>query len=542
MYLEFFRLRQKPFTLAPDPRFMFMSTSHREALAHLLYGIQEGHGFIQVVGQVGTGKTTLCRTLLDQVGYDAEVAFIFNPSPSEIELLQAIHREFGLATGASTRTDLVAELNRFLLQKKAEGRRVLLVIDEAQNLEPDVLEQIRLLSNLETDSAKLIQIVLIGQPELDDALARSDLRQLRQRITVRWRLQPFGRREVAQYVEHRMSVAGHPNSGIFTRGALRALHRRSRGIPRLINSIADRALLGAYSRGRRRVNAREIRGAARELPGALRDGWLGALGLRWSTAALLLAAGIAAGTLAGALLGKPPSAPVVAEAAGDPPAVSAVQLGSALEPRLRALGAEASASLALDTLLDYWGYPQEIPAAPAPSAYPEIVRSISRLNVFATESLLERVLLLDLPAVLELELAPGELRYAALVGADGAGNVDLALGREHFVLAPADLERLWTRRIVYLWNNYKSLPALEPGMTGSAVRWAQARLAELGFLAPGDPSGEYDMLTIDAVRSFQQARALEVTGSVDSPTLIALYQALDYDTPRLSGLASGGES
>jgi general secretion pathway protein A len=541
MYREFFRLQHKPFTLAPDPRFMFMARSHREALAHLLYGIQEGHGFIEVVGQVGTGKTTLCRTLLDQVGYDAEVAFIFNPSPSEIELLQAIHREFGLATGAKTRTELVAELNRFLLQKKAEGRRVLLVIDEAQNLEPDVLEQIRLLSNLETDSAKLIQIVLIGQPELDDALARSDLRQLRQRITVRWRLRPFDREEVAQYVEHRLSVAGNPNSGIFSRGALRALHRRSAGIPRLINSIADRAMLGAYSRGRHRVSAGEVRRAASELPGAKRDSWLRALGLRTSTAAFLLGAGLATGTVAGALLGRPQIA-VHARAAGDPPPVSAVQPAQALEPRLSQLGSERSSSLALDTLLGYWGYPQAAAHATEPGSYPEAVRAISRLNVLSQDSLLERVLLLDLPAVLELEVAPGELRYAALVGADGSGNVDLALGREHFVLAPADLERLWTRRTIYLWNNYKSLPALEAGMSGSAVRWVQARLTDLGFLSPGDPSGEYDLLTIDAVREFQRARSLEVSGNVDAPTLIALYQALDYDTPRLSGPASGGES
>jgi general secretion pathway protein A len=541
MYREYFRLKHKPFTLAPDPRFMFMATSHREALAHLLYGIQEGHGFIQVVGQVGTGKTTLCRTLLDRVGHDAELAFIFNPSPSEIELLQAIHREFGLATGASTRTELVAELNRFLLAKKAEGRRVLLVIDEAQNLGPDVLEQIRLLSNLETDSAKLIQIVLIGQPELDDALARSELRQLRQRITVRWRLEPFDRKEVAQYVEHRMAVAGNPQSGIFTRGALRALHRLSGGVPRLINSIADRSLLGAYSRGRPRVSGGEVRRAARELPGAVRDSWLRMLGLRTSTAAVLLAAGLASGTLAGAWLGKPrPAAP--ARAAGEPPAVSAVQPQAALEPRLRELGPAASSSLALDTLLDYWGYPEPVPQAPDPGAYPEVVRAVSRLNVLAADSLLERVLMLDLPAVLELEISPGERRYAALVGADGGGNVDLALGREHFVLSPAELERLWTRRTIYLWNNYKSLPALQPGMSGSAVRWVQARLADLGFLSPGDPSGEYDVMTIDAVRDFQRNRALDVSGNVDPPTLIALYQALDYDTPRLSGPAAGDDS
>ena len=190
MYTGFFGLREKPFSLAPDPRYLFLSASHREALAHLLYGIEEGEGFIEVIGQVGTGKTTLCRTLLDRIGSDAEIAYIFNPSPSEVELLAAINREFGLPTAVRTRTELLDALNQFLLEKNAAGRRVLLVIDEAQNLDPAVLEQVRLLSNLETDRAKLLQIVLIGQPELEENLARSDLRQLRQRITVRWSAAP----------------------------------------------------------------------------------------------------------------------------------------------------------------------------------------------------------------------------------------------------------------------------------------------------------------------------------------------------------------
>ncbi len=188
MYTEFFGLDERPFALAPDPKYMFMGRSHREAFAHLVYGIEQGEGFIEVIGQVGTGKTTLCRTLLARLGSDLELAYIFNPSQTEIELLSSINREFGLRARGATRGELIDELNFFLLEKYSAGRQVLLVIDEAQNLGPAVLEQIRLLSNLETENGKLIQIVLIGQPELDENLRRGDLRQLRQRISVRWQL------------------------------------------------------------------------------------------------------------------------------------------------------------------------------------------------------------------------------------------------------------------------------------------------------------------------------------------------------------------
>src|SRR5262245_17287427 len=331
MYTGFFGLREKPFSLAPDPRYLFLSASHREALAHLLYGIEEGEGFIEVIGQVGTGKTTLCRTLLDRIGSDAEIAYIFNPSPSEVELLAAINREFGLPTAVRTRTDLLDALNQFLVEKNAAGRRVLLVIDEAQNLDPAVLEQVRLLSNLETDRAKLLQIVLIGQPELEENLSRSDLRQLRQRITVRWSLRPLSRPEVAEYVEHRLRVAGLADPRLFTAGGLRALTRRSRGIPRLINALADRALLAAYTEGRREVQGRLVRRAARELPATELGGGRAATGLRRGLAAALVVAGIGAGFLATAFLPrtKPatvPSAPAPAAAAARPapPAVSAI--------------------------------------------------------------------------------------------------------------------------------------------------------------------------------------------------------------------------
>jgi general secretion pathway protein A len=268
MYTGFYGLREKPFSLAPDPRYLFLSASHREALAHLLYGIEEGEGFIEVIGQVGTGKTTLCRTLLDRIGSDAEIAYIFNPSPSEVELLSAINREFGLPTAARTRTDLLDSLNHFLLEKNASGRRVLLVIDEAQNLDPAVLEQVRLLSNLETDQRKLLQIVLLGQPELREKLDHPSLRQLRQRITVRYHLRPLSREETQRYITHRLRVAGAQNGGpSFTPWAIRTVHRYSRGVPRLINAVCDKALLYGYVNGAHELKARAVRRAIAELEG-----------------------------------------------------------------------------------------------------------------------------------------------------------------------------------------------------------------------------------------------------------------------------------
>lgn len=253
MYTEFYGLREKPFALSPDPRYLFLADSHREALAHLLYGIEHGEGFISITGEVGTGKTTLCRTLLQRIEPGTEVAFVFNPQLSAEELLQAINAELGLATEGLGRRRLTEQLNHFLLAKKADGRRVLLLIDEAQNLAPDTLEQVRLLSNLETDTAKLIQIILIGQPELDAILESPNLRQLRQRISVRWRLSPLSSIETRDYVRHRLRIAAGAPREVFTELALRELHRRARGIPRLVNLLADRALLAGYAAGARTI-------------------------------------------------------------------------------------------------------------------------------------------------------------------------------------------------------------------------------------------------------------------------------------------------
>jgi general secretion pathway protein A len=270
MYTAFYGLREKPFALSPDPRFLFLAASHREALAHVLYGVEQGEGFIAVTGEVGTGKTTLCRTLLERLGPDTEVAFVFNPTLSGEDLLRAICTEFGLLTEGRTRAELSDQLNQFLLEQKREHRRVLLIVDEAQNLPAETLEEIRLLSNLETATSKLIQILLFGQPELDDKLDSKQLRQLRQRISVRWSLGSLSSSETREYVRHRLRVAAQSDPDIFSSRALSEVHRRARGIPRLVNLLCDRALLAGYAAGERRVGPDLVGVAAREILGARR--------------------------------------------------------------------------------------------------------------------------------------------------------------------------------------------------------------------------------------------------------------------------------
>jgi general secretion pathway protein A len=270
MYTAFYGLREKPFALAPDPRFLFLAASHREALAHVLYGVEQGEGFIAVTGEVGTGKTTLCRTLLERLGRDTEVAFVFNPMLSGEDLLRAISTEFALLTEGCTRAQLMDQLNQFLLEQKRSRRRVLLIVDEAQNLAPETLEEIRLLSNLETSTSKLIQILLFGQPELDDKLDSKQLRQLRQRISVRWSLGSLSAAETREYVRHRLRIAAERDPEIFSARALAEIHRRARGIPRLVNLLCDRALLAGYAAGQRRIGPDLVGLAAREILGARR--------------------------------------------------------------------------------------------------------------------------------------------------------------------------------------------------------------------------------------------------------------------------------
>ncbi len=270
MYLDYFGIKANPFSLTPDPRYLYMAKGHQEALAHLLYGVGEGGGFVLLTGEVGTGKTSVCRCLLEQLPEDVDVAFILNPRLTETELLAAICDELEVdypgvdGRGIDSLKALVDVLNAKLLELHAAGRRAVVIIDEAQNLSPEVLEQVRLLTNLETTKSKLLQVILIGQPELGEILKRKDMRQLVQRISARYHLEPLRGAETKAYVRHRLEVAGMPPD-VFSNAAITAIHRRSGGIPRLINVLCDRCLLAAYAQDSRRVDTRFVRSAAKEV-------------------------------------------------------------------------------------------------------------------------------------------------------------------------------------------------------------------------------------------------------------------------------------
>jgi general secretion pathway protein A len=267
VYLEYYGLSEPPFTITPNPRFLFYSNQHREAFNHLLYGIRERKGFVQLTGEVGAGKTTLCRALLEQLGDNFSTALILNPVLDADQLVKAVAMEFMLDVRGLDRLETVALINEFLLRQMANDRETVLIIDEAQDLTTDLLEQVRLLSNLETDDRKLLQIVLMGQTELRERLNEHSLRQLRQRITVRYHLKPLSRSEVAQYVQHRLQVSGAKGAPYFTALALWRVYRYSHGIPRLVNALCDKALLAAFVQESDRVTFGIVGKAIRELEG-----------------------------------------------------------------------------------------------------------------------------------------------------------------------------------------------------------------------------------------------------------------------------------
>ena len=267
MYLDYYGLKEPPFDITPNPRFLFYSAKHREAYNHLLYGIKERKGFVQLTGEVGAGKTTLCRAMLEQLNGNYSTALILNPILNADELMKAIATEFGLDVRGMDRLDTVATINNFLLWNVEQGKETVLIIDEAQNLTEDLLEQVRLLSNLETDNRKLLQIVLMGQPELRDRLNSQNLRQLRQRITVRYHLSPLSQSEISQYIQHRLHISGANGVPRFTRPALWRIHHYTGGIPRLVNAVCDKALLAGFVNQTAEVDYRVIGAAIRELEG-----------------------------------------------------------------------------------------------------------------------------------------------------------------------------------------------------------------------------------------------------------------------------------
>jgi len=515
VYAAHFGLTERPFSLAPDPRYLFLSEGHREALAHLVYGLQGG-GFVQLTGEVGTGKTTVCRALLDQLPPEVDVAMIFTPRLTAVELLSAVCDELRVPYPAGTTSlkVLVDALSRALLDAHARGRRTVVIIDEAQNLSMEVLEELRLLTNIETTRDKLLQVILIGQPELVDLMERPALRQLAQRITARYHLRPFTFTETRAYVRHRLQVAGQREM-IFTSPALRVIHRRSGGVPRLINNICDRALLGAFGCSKRRVTAATARHAAAEVSGA------GGL-RRWlqpAVAAVLLAAIV----LSASMLGRgrleyvatwwgqrvlpagvaPSNAAVAVTPPAPAPAAAIVAVPLPPRPSLARLldGGSVDRDAALAGLFARWGI--EFQPRPGESAC-EIARraGLRCLVRTGTWNVIRR---LDVPAMLTLTTPTGERHYATVTGLD-ADTVTLELGPRATTQALNDVERFWDGAFVALWRT--------PDLAATPLK-------------PGDDLRQ-------RVVAFQRANGLQADGVLGEETLLRLAATTSGSRPSLS--------
>jgi general secretion pathway protein A len=493
MYLAYYGLAEPPFSITPDPRFVFLSERHRDALAHLLFGIGQGGGggFVQLTGEVGTGKTTLCRLLLEQLpqlenGPPTRVALVLNPRQSPVELLETVCEELHLDIAAQRGSSkaLVDALNAHLLEAYAQGLRVVLIIDEAQDLSAEALEQVRLLTNLETATQKLLQVVLLGQPELRTLLAREDLRQLAQRITARYHLTPLDARETAIYLRHRYTVAGGGRLP-FTPDAIRRLHRHAGGVPRLINIIAERSLLAGYARDQLVLDARTVDLAAREALAPARRGC-------WRRPALALAASLAVITGAGLLVLRPreaaQAAPIRAAiaqpaAATGSPRPSSVPLrdAGALSARL------ASAPSSLPHLLALWNLPTSVDdLAVAERCAPALAPGVSCLR---GELPLDSLLAIGRPVLLRLHDGDAAA-WALLLGAD-VRHVRLELGGERFDLPRAALASFWQGEYWAIWRGAPDvLPAdvrrfqAEHGLAPDGVVGPQTRFA-IAANAPG---------------------------------------------------------
>jgi len=521
MYLVFFGIAEKPFAITPDPRYLYLGRHHADALAHLVYGITEAGGFIQLTGEVGTGKTTTIRSLLARAPKNAEIALIINPRLSPLDFLQTICEELGIGVpdGAQDNAkELVDQLNHYLLRAHAAGRRVVLIVDEAQNLSAEVLEQVRLLTNLETESQKLLQIILIGQPELRELLGRNDLRQLAQRITARFHLQPLAREDTLAYVRHRLRVAG-ASSEIFSRAALREVHRLSGGVPRVINIICDRALLGAYTEDQHQVSPALVRRAASEIFGErLAPAWLTPV----IAGGLLLVVAVAASLLwqraprpvlqAPAAAASTAPAPVTAPVPQAAPAPVLAQL-------LAAGGADTSTDVAFGTLFRLWNA-QYQPGAIDPCTQAEA----QGLYCATLHSSLAQLREFGRPVVLMLGSNSATTQQVVLTGI-GADTVQLQVGARSLRVAIAELSRYWYGDCVLLWHPATPPVAeLRPGMRGPAVRALRTQLLQ----ATGAPSATaatstlYDTALSRLVEDFQRAHHLVVDGIAGLETQLIL--------------------
>jgi general secretion pathway protein A len=596
VYPKYFGLKEPSFSIAPDPHYLFLSEQHKEALAHLLYGAGESGGFVLLTGEVGTGKTTVCRAFLEQLPEGVEVALILNPAVTATELLLTICDELRIQVpaGESSVKTLVDRLNAHLLEAHSKGRRPVLIIDEAQNLRPRVLEQIRLLTNLETSKHKLLQIFLIGQPELRRMLERDALRQINQRITARFHLQPFNLAETGDYIRHRVAVAG-VDRPLFTAAAIRQIYKSSGGVPRLVNILCDRALLGACVTRGSQVTPGIVKKAAREVHGesietlprpAVRPGFAAAaafvlamiagwLGYAWVSqdAAARLANLIPNDLMMLAKRSGIETKPVPGAAAldaprQDPAAASPQSLLAPIKPDPDASPPESSEEMVSGDILPSDELPRIALERFEPDAAAETIARISMPEPDALRLLLLRwgvevdslpdndpcgrvasfglrcareqgklsnLRFFDRPALLAVKGSGVGRRFIVLTSLDESyGTVDLPSGRE--LIPVAGLESIWSGDYILIWQPPPTGSTLiGPGTSGESVLWLRQLLAQVpASELPASDSDYYDNALRRAVRAFQASRGLLDDGLAGPRTLIQLHNAVDMPgIPRL---------
>jgi general secretion pathway protein A len=543
MYAEFFGLKQDPFSIAPDPRYLFMSERHRDALAHLLYGVGGGGGFVLVTGEIGTGKTTVCRCFLEQIPANCNVAYIFNPKLTVTELLLSVCEELHITVrhqggGAPTVKECIDPLNDYLVAAHAAGRNTVLIIDEAQNLSADVLEQLRLLTNLETNERKLLQIVLIGQPELRSMLARPELEQLAQRVIARFHLDALGPRETAAYIQHRLAVAGLKAASAlpFDAKALARVHQISRGVPRRINLLCGRALLGAYAHGKNMVTRQIVDKAASEVFDAAPPAhatkreatarapvWAAALGAValagwawWSVAQNNAPPAKAANDTGVALQASGAAATPAAQPSSAPAASTPTAVASDVTALLTAADLQTSLPAMPKTEGAAW---QQLGSAwntTLPRQEPCTAALREQLRCFkSSDANLAMLRQLNRPGIITLYDAKGAAAYAVVL-ALGEQSITLSVGEGTQSFAHTALAGAWRGQFATLWRA-PSAPALA------------AQLEQLV-----DPATGKDAPLAARVAAFQLAHGLKPDGVAGPVTLMQLNRAAGLDEPRLS--------
>lgn len=546
MYNNFFGFKERPFQLVPNPEYLFLSRSHEEAIAHLNYAISHGDGFVEISGEVGTGKTTLCRAFLGGLDDSTEVAYIFNPRLKPLELLRAINDEFGIDSSADNTKELIDTLNTFLLERKSQGKNTILLVDEAQNLDADVLEQLRLLSNLETNTSKLLQIILVGQPELRKMLDSFELRQLRQRITLSWYLTPLSRKETRNYIRHRVNIASNKNEDKFTEPAYRMIYNYSGGIPRLINIACDRALLTAFGFNRRKVTGSICRASIDELKarGERPRVLLTARSILTGFAGILLIAVVAA-----FIFKYPPSLfkPGIVDERNNIPVSGGNPTGNSeniqniqknnvsFREYLGKLDNHSSRQMAVKNALLQWK------AEPVLNRYLDGVDSDGEFfqlacaqNNFHTLELdneLDLIYRLNLPCVVALT-PPGstEPRYLTIIKIIG-GEIHFKSGEtgknekneKNVTVGLDEFKTYWNGKAYVVWKDFLNFRGTIPTDTPKeSVFTLKMLLREIGF-PQLELNNEYDDATREIVVSLQQEHSIKVDGIVGAQTKIVMY-------------------